>query len=270
MLRAWLSFNASIPDAPSFTTALSVFGLLSKQTDRLDCFMEKPPASTVPPMAGPPPRKKRRWVLYGCGSLVALLLIIIVTVAITIWWIQRPIKPVTLSEKEKTVLDKKLQAVSKDNSYPASITNRQIPNPEKPKEPVYVPGSKVIKITEREINGLLNQNTDLGHTVRLEFVRDAINAYLAVPIPKDFPIGGGRTFRARSRFHLALDANGQPDANLEDVTVFGISLPNAWLGGIKGKNLLADAARDRNGNPLLKGIKSLHVESGALVLELVD
>ena len=36
--------------------------------------------------------------------------------------------------------------------------------------------------------------------VRLELARDAINAYLAVPIPQDFPIAGGKMFRARGRF----------------------------------------------------------------------
>src|SRR5258706_4683009 len=177
--------------------------------NRSDPVNERLPGSAFPSIGGPPPRRKRRWVLYGCGSLVALFLIIVATVAITIWWIQRPIKPVTLSEKEKTVLDQKLQAISKDNAYPTSVTNRQNPNPEKPKEPVYVAGSKVLKITEREINGLLNQNTDLGRTVRLEFVRDAINAYLAVPIPKDFPIGGGRTVCARRPLDLFVGNYGQ-------------------------------------------------------------
>ena len=47
---------------------------------------------------------------------------------------------------------------------------------------VYVPGGKTIKLTEREINGLLNANTDLGKSVRIEFGRDAVNAYLVVPI----------------------------------------------------------------------------------------
>jgi hypothetical protein len=235
--------------------------------------MPNQPSSPIPPPVGDPlprPRKKRSWVLYGCGSILALLLLLFAIVAITIWWIQRPIMPVTLSEKEKAVLDQKLQKISKDNSYPSSFPNRQNTNPEKPPEPVYVPGSKVIKITEREINGLLNQNTDLGHAVRLEFARESINAFLAVPIPKDFPIGGGRTFRARSRFHLSMGPDGQPDATLEDVTVLGISLPSAWLGGVKGKNLLADAAGSRNGHPILRGIKSLHIESGALILELED
>ena len=134
----------------------------------------------------------------------------------------------------------------------------------------YVPGGKVLKLSEREVNGLLNANTDLGKSVRFEFDQDAINAYLAVRIPQDFPIGGGRMFRARGQFRVSLGNGGKPYAILEDVTVFGISLPKAWLGGIKGENLLGEAMTGNNQAPVLKGIKSLRVEPGALVLELED
>jgi hypothetical protein len=133
-----------------------------------------------------------------------------------------------------------------------------------------VPGSKVIKLSDREINGLLNANTDLGKTVRIEFARDAVNAYVVVPIPQDFPVCGGKMFRARGRFALSLGNGGQPYAILEDVTVFGLSLPKAWLGGIKGENLLGKATGERNGAPVLRGIKSLRLEPGALVLEVED
>jgi hypothetical protein len=133
---------------------------------------------------------------------------------------------------------------------------------------VYLPGSKTLKLTEREINGLLNANTDLGKSVRLELAQDAINAYIAVKIPEDFPLGGGKMFRARGRFRLSLGNAGQPYAILEDVTVFGLSLPKAWLGGIKGENLLGQAVGPRN--QFLKGIKSLRVEPGVLMIEVED
>jgi hypothetical protein len=42
------------------------------------------------------------------------------------------------------------------------------------------------------------------------------------------------------------------------------------LGGIKGENLLGEAITGNNQAPLLKGIKSLRVEPGALVLEVED
>jgi len=206
--------------------------------------------------------------------LVALLLVILATVAITLWWIQRPIKPVVLSAQEKALIDEKLRNFDRGNSSQVAPASSSAPNsgpaPAPDRQRPYTPGSKALKITEHEINGLLNANTDLGKFLRLEFARDAIQAYVAVPIPQDFPIGGGRMFRARGRFLLSLEREGIPNATLEDVTVFGLSLPKAWLGGIKGQNLLGQAVGQRNGSPILKGIKSLHVESGALVLQVED
>ena len=244
------------------------------------------PPSTPPP-AGALPAKKSRWLLYGCGTLVALVLLVVATVLLTLWWVQRPIKPVVLSAREKAAVEAKLQRLG-SGSPPAPAPNRPAaPNPtaeaaEPPRDvappPIanqeldrpYVPGSKVLKLTEREINGLLNANTDLGNAVRLEFAQDAINAYVAVPIPKDFPVGGGKMFRARARFSVSVGNGGAPYAILEDVTVFGLSLPKAWLGGLKGENLLGDAIGSGKGGSGLKGIKRLRVEPGALVLEVED
>jgi hypothetical protein len=217
--------------------------------------------------------------------------VIVATVAITLWWIQRPIKPVVLSAPEKAEVEEKLQHLGGGKApasvpAPASATaaapdrearagapppvtgagNDQSPGHVQP----YVPGSKVLKLTEREINGLLNANTDLGQSVRLEFARDAVNTYVAVRIPQDFPIGGGKMFRARGRFRLSVGNGGEPYAILEDVTVFGLSLPKAWLAGLKGENLIGQALGERNGAPVFQGIKSLRVEPGALVLEVED
>jgi len=142
--------------------------------------------------------KKTRWLFYGCGTLSALLLVIVGMVVITLWWIQRPIKPVVLSAQEKAAVEEKLQHLGGVNA-PAPAPNlgakAGAPPPvtaddlaeSKGQDRTYTPGSKVLKLTEREINGLLNANTDLGQSVRLEFAKDAINAYVAVPIPQDFP-----------------------------------------------------------------------------------
>ncbi len=248
-----------------------------------------PPQPSAPPPVTPPAPKKHRWLLYGCGGFLAVLLLIVLTVVFTVWWIQRPIKPVVLSARERAAVEEKLRVA---NAAP----NRNVPATQPPSTPVpsrgteavelpgaivppnlnqepgrkYVPGSKELRLTEREVNGLLNANTDLGKSVRLEFATDAINAYVAVPIPEDFPIGGGRMFRARSRFRVSLGNGGVPYAILEDVTVFGISLPKAWLGGLKGENLLARAMGEGSGSAGIKWIKRLRVETGALVLELED
>ena len=222
-----------------------------------------------PSSAPPQPAKKGRGLVYGCGALLALLLLIVGTVAITLWWIQRPIKPVVLSAREKATVDEKLRLAHGNASAAPSGVGAAV-SAEPAQDRGYVPGSKVITLTEREINGLLNANTDLGKSVRIKFARDAINAYVVVPIPQDFPVGGGKMFRARGRFRLSLRNDGAPYAILDDVTVLGVSLPKAWLGGLKGENLLGEAAGQREGKPVLRGIKSLRVEPGALVLEVDD
>lgn len=249
--------------------------------------MNAPAPSAPAPPAGPSPAtappKRPNWLLYGCGGALVLVALIAATVAITVWYIQRPIQPVVLSAPEKTAVDAKLQRLG-GRSAPATARTPAVPGDVQPESPVptappgaavkppadrgYVPGGKTLTLTERELNGLLNANTGLGDTVRLEIERDAVNAYVAVPIPKDFPVGGGRMFRARGRFRLSLDQGGSPCAILEDVTVFGLSLPKAWLGGLKGENLIGDAVGKRDGSPILQGIKSLRLEPGALVLEV--
>jgi len=217
------------------------------------------------------PRKKRQPLLWGCGALVLLLVLIGATVGATLWWSQRPIRPVVLSAQEKATVEGKIKELEGgtmplDPKVPAPpVPTASVLPPEDSSS--YVPGSKVLRLSEREVNGLLNLNTDLGEKVHLEFSRDAINAYLAIPIPQDFPIGAGTIFRMRGRFRVSIGGEGKPYAVLEDVTIFGLSLPKAWLGGIKGENLLGDAL---GGGAVVEGIKSLKVEPGALVLEVGD
>lgn len=220
-----------------------------------------PSINTTPPApsSSQQAKKRRPWLLYIIGGLLAFLLLTVATVAITVWWLQRPIKPVVLSAAEKATVEAKLQQITSASSN--AVLNAQ---PDR----VYEPGTNVLQLTEREINGLLNENSDLGKSVRLELGRDAINAYIAAPIPDDVPMFGGKTFKARGRFRVSLGNGDAPVAMLEDLTVYGVSLPKAWLGGIKGQNLIGDAMGKRDGTPLLKGVKSLRVEPGVLVLEL--
>jgi hypothetical protein len=244
-------------------------------------FSESPhsfkPMNTSPGTPAPPPLtstgspapapKKSRWLLYTIASLGALLLVIAATVLVTFWWLQRPIQPVVLTAAEKATVEAKLDELGAgmptNGATAIAVTTA---NPQR----TYHPGAKVLTLTEREINGLLNANTDLGHSVRLEFARNAINAYVTVPIPEDFPIGGGRMFRARGRFSVALD-NGEPArVALEDVTIFGLSLPKAWLGGLKGENLISEAMNQKDGTPLFPGVKHLRIDPGVLVIEVED
>lgn len=166
------------------------------------------------------------------------------------WWHNRPIQPVQLSTQEKAVVEEKVEAI------------------QKPVEPQYKRGAKEIILTERELNGLLNQNTGLGKTVSFELATNAIHARVETDLNPDLPVVGGRHLKARARF-LVSDEPGQASFILDDLSVWGISLPNDWLAGIKGKNLLAEIlGGGKSGR--VAGVEDFKIEPGRLIIRLTE
>lgn len=180
-------------------------------------------------------------------------LVVFVVIALVLgglwWWHNRPIQPVELSAKEKQVVEAKVEAI------------------QKPAEPKYEKGGKEIVLTERELNGLLNENTNLGKSVSFELATNAIHARVETDLDPDLPLVGGKRLKARARF-LVSEAPGKAAFVLDDVTVWGISLPNDWLGGLKGRDLLGETIGGKNGR--IAGVEEFKVEPGRLVIRLAE
>lgn len=166
------------------------------------------------------------------------------------WWYQRPIRPVELSTQEKAAVAAKVQAI------------------QQPAEPSYKKGAKEIILTERELNGLLNEKTTLGKTVSFELVKDAVHARIETDLDKDLPLVGGRHLTARARFVVRQGAD-RAGFVLDDVTVWGISLPNDWLAGMKGQDLLGEVLGGGNTGKI-PGVEDFKVESGKLTIRLAE
>jgi hypothetical protein len=179
-------------------------------------------------------------------GLLVLTIVLLVAAGFW-WWHNRPIKPVVLTPEEKQVVERKIEAI------------------QKPEDPKYEKGSKEIILTERELNGLLNQNTDLGRSLKFELASNAIHARLEMDLDKDLPLVGGKRLKARSRFVVG-ETSGHPMLTLDDVTVWGISLPTDWLGGIKGQDLLGNAL----GGGRISGVEEFRVETGRLIIRLAE
>jgi hypothetical protein len=194
----------------------------------------------------PSPRATNRSCLLKIAIAAAVCMLVLGGIW---WWYNRPIHPVTLSAEEKTVVEAKVRAI------------------QEPVAPVYEKGSKEIILTERELNGLLNENTELGNTVKLELARGAIHARVETDLDPDLPLFGGRRLKARARFLVNLEPGGETLV-LDDVTVWGISLPNDWLGGIKGHDLLGEALGGQRGR--IPGVEEFRVEPGRLIIRLAD
>jgi hypothetical protein len=179
-------------------------------------------------------------------KFLIILAILILVLGGLWWWHNRPIRPVVLSPQEKAVVEAKVEAI------------------QKPAEPTYEKGSKDIILTERELNGLLNQNTTLGESLKFELVTNAVHARIETDLDPDLPIVGGKHLKARARF-LVGGTPEKPAFVLDDLTVWGISLPNDWLGGLKGQDLLGEALGGGIG-----GVEEFKVERGKLTIRLKD
>ena len=190
-----------------------------------------------------PPARRNSCLVKGLVVLVILALVL----GGFWWWHNRPIKPVELSVQEKAVVAEKVEAI------------------QKPAEPKYEKGSKEIILTERELNGLLNENTTFGKSVSFELATNAIHARVETDLDPDLPVVGGRHLKARARF-LVSEIPGKAAFVLDDLTVWGVSLPNDWLGGIKGHDLLGEALGGKNGR--IAGVEEFKVEPGRLIIRL--
>jgi hypothetical protein len=192
-------------------------------------------------------------------SRTAWLLIVMAALLLVIgglwYWHTRPIQPVVLTGPEKSVVEAKVEAIQKPGE------------PVGPGEPVYEKGSKEIIFTERELNGLLNQNTTLGDTVRFELATGAVHARIETDLDPDLPLVGGKRLKARARFLVGHEP-GSARLVLDDLTIWGISLPNDWLGGLKGHNLLEEALGAQSGG--IAGVEEFRVESGRLIIRLAE
>ncbi|RYD65495.1 MAG: hypothetical protein EOP83_07285 [Verrucomicrobiaceae bacterium] len=202
---------------------------------------EEPPS--LPPAS---PKPGSSCLLKGVIGLVVVLLVL----GGLWWWFNRPIQPVILSAQEKQVVEAKVEAI------------------QKPAEPKYEKGSKEIILTERELNGLLNENTTLGKSVSFELATNAVHARVETDLDPDLPVVGGKRLKARARFFVS-EVPGETSLILDDVTVWDVSLPNDWLAGLKGRDLLGEVlGGGKRGK--FPGVEELKIEPGKLVIRLAE
>lgn len=204
--------------------------------------------------ATPRVRSRGRVVLIVLG---VLLLCCGVTAAATAWWVKRnvyasPMTPVSLSATEEAQFEKKIAVIENGSTD----LNGTVTDPEVEK--------RTLVVTQKEVNAYLAKQ-GLGETVKVDLKTDAIALNTLIPVDETFPLFGGTTLRIRVSLAATMGVDDKPTLQVQDVSLGGVPLPNAWLGDIKGINLVTT---DINANPGLKrffdGIKDLRLENGTL------
>ncbi len=222
------------------------------------------------PASGEPEQKNNRLLLI----IGAIILAVVLSVGITLWVVNhyffpKNFEPVVLSQKENQRLDNKLNQFSWLNNANAesSVNKDENLEPEKYSEQ----GAKrEINLSERELNALLAKNTDMADKLVIDLSDNLASGKLLLPMDQDVPIVGGKTLKISAGMELAF-ANERPIIKLKGVSVMGVPIPNAWLGGLKNVDLINEFGQDEGfWKAFGDGIKEIHVEEGNLIIKLKE
>lgn len=219
----------------------------------------------------------KRGGLRASHILWIILATILVTAAVTYWVVRtyiyaKDFKPVELSIKEQQTLDDKLRVLGYE---PAPVqqppTHNETDQEWLRPEPYSEAGARrEVSFSERELNAMVAKNRDLAKKLAVDLGDDLVSARLLVPLDPDFPFLGGKTLRVSAGVEMAF-REARPVVVLKGVSIMGIPIPNAWLGGLKNIDLVGEFG-DQGGfwKGFADGVENIRVEQGSLKIKLKE
>ena len=218
----------------------------------------------------------KRGGLRAAHVVWIVLATVLLTAAVTFWLVRtyiyaKDFVPVELNVEEQQTLDAKLRVLGYEPPAPAAggtpETDEQWLRPERYSE---TGAERTVRFSERELNALVAKNPDVARKLALDLGDDLVSARLLVPVDPDFPILGGKTLRVSAGVEMAF-REARPVVILKGVSVMGIPIPNAWLGGLKNIDLIGEFG-DQGGfwQGFAEGIDNIRVVEGHLQVDLKE
>jgi len=152
----------------------------------------------------PSPEKPRLSAAKLFGIILAAMMLTMATglFLVKFWLFPPPFAPVVLSQDEEQRLERKLERFEYGGGRPAPPSRKPeaviSPSDLKPEAYSEEGASREIRLSEREINGLIAQNTDLAQRMAVDFSKDLVSVKLLIPVDPDFPIMGGKVLKVRA------------------------------------------------------------------------
>lgn len=171
--------------------------------------------------------------------------------------------PVTLSESETQSLNQKLGVVNLQALQVTQPSGTLAPEPYRESA-----DARRVSFSEREVNALLAHNTDLADKLAIDFSPNLASAVLLLPLDPEFPVLGGQTLKLSAGLELAFN-QGRPVVKLRGISLWGVPLPDAWLGYKKNIDLVSEFGTQGGfWSAFADGIKNLSVGQGEIIVEL--
>lgn len=212
---------------------------------------------------------KNRGCLHTLGIiLITSIISIIVSVFVLNYFIfPKQLEPVELSPREESTLNTKL----KQFGLPA-LQNSMNSSPQtlKPEAYTEVGANREINFTEKELNAMLAKNTNMADKIAIDLAENLASAKIIIPLDPDFPIIGGKTLKVNAGTELSY-ANGRPTVILKGVKVWGLPIPNVWLGNLKNVDLIKEFGGDEGfWKSFADGVDNISVSKGQLKIKFKE
>ena len=213
-----------------------------------------------------------RPVQNGWRTFGIVVITIFITASVGYWLVTSYLfptafTPVVLNEKDQQRLDQKLERLGIGAGGNTGTSTQKTLEPEAYSE---IGASRDIDFSEKEFNALLAKNTDLASKLAFDFSDNLASAKLLVNLDPDFPVLGGKTLKVTAGMEIKL-ANGKPSAILKGVSVWGVPIPNAWLGNLKNTDLNKEFG-EAGGfwQAINEGVEEIEVQEGKLRIKLKE
>lgn len=219
-----------------------------------------------------PPQKRG---YSGRTVLIVVLVTLVAAISATFWVVRTYIypadfSPVQLTSDERQVLDDKLNRLGGLGRSDVAATGNKETDEQWLREAPYSEDDAARRITlsERELNGLIGRDPELGRRMALDLSDDLASARMLVTVPPDFPVMAGRTIRVNAGLELSY-ADARPIVRLRGVSIMGVPVPNAWLGNLKNVDLVREFGGQKGfWKSFAAGIDRIRVEEGKLAIQL--
>ena len=212
---------------------------------------------------------KKRGCLRTLGIILLTSIISIVGSVLVLNYYIFPsrLEPVELSQLEESTLNSKLKQFGLPTLPSSTVSSSQTMEPEAYTE---AGASREINFTEKELNAMLAKNTDLADKVAIDLAENLASAKIIIPLDPDFPLLGGKTLKVNAGTELSY-ANGRPTVILKGVKVWGVPIPNAWLGNLKNVDLVKEFGGNEGfWKSFADGVKNISVAEGQLKIKLKE
>jgi hypothetical protein len=232
---------------------------------------------STPEAVEPVQPRRSGWTIF-----LIVLVTIVATAALSYWIIRSYIfpaefRPVELSKKEEQVLERKLERLDSLQPQHALGTGkgRQVGTTAEsdylePEAYSEEGADRSITFTEREVNSLLAKNTDLARKLAIDLSEGLVSAKLLVHVDPDFPILGDQVIKVRAGVEASY-LNSRPIVILKGVSIMGVPIPNAWLGGLKNIDLVEQYGGNSGfWKAFADGVENIEVHDGTLKLVLKE